>query len=161
MSRLLSLALCINFLVSCQSDHQIKDEIQKSLDQCVLAVNTKDINLYMQGISDDFKIKDEHGEIITREMQREYALRDWAIIDTTLNNIYVVDSLQIEGNIAIVFTSQEWERIMFQRDGITKDTVLTTQIHNEIWKKRNQKWVNYSIEELGGKVFINGEEYTP
>ena len=144
----------------------VESDIQKALDECVKAVTTKDIDLYMKGIPDDFILKDESGEVITREKQRGYALRDWSIIDTTLKNIYKVDSLQLffqssplEKDSAVVYTNQNWTRLMFQRDGITKDTVLTTQRHKEIWKKNKNGWQNYEIEELGGEIFINGQLY--
>ncbi len=152
-------SLVVIILAACQSENDVKNEIQLALDQCILAVNTKDIDLYMQAIPDDFEIKDENGEIITREMQRNYALRDWAIIDSTLNNRYVIDSLKVSGDSAIAFTSQEWKRLMFQRDGASLDTVLTTQLHKEIWRKVSGHWRNYGIEELGGKIFINGKQY--
>lgn len=159
--QLLAWAMGTVFLTACQSNNIVKNEIQQALDQCVRAVTIKDIDLYMQGIPDDFQIKDENGEIITREMQRNYALRDWAIIDSTLDNRYVVDSLQVSGDSAIAFTSQEWKRLMFQRDGITLDTVLTTQLHKETWRKVYGNWRNYGIEELGGKIYINGKQFVP
>lgn len=151
-------------LVSCltntkQSEQQVKDEIQMQLDKCVKAIETKNIELYMDQIPDDFKIYDESGEIISREKQKEYTLRDWSIIDQTLNNHYVVDSIKVSGDSAIVFTSQRWERLMFQRDGKTKDTVLTTQKHIETWKRTKKGWLNYDVKELGGQIFINGKEY--
>ena len=158
MKRSFLLLFC---LINCldNTDSQVKGEIQASLDQCVLAVRTKNIDLYMEGIPDDFKIKDQNGALITKEMQREYALRDWAIIDTTLENEYIIDSLEVFKDSALVFTSQKWKRMMFRRDGITKDTVLTTQRHRETWKKSAGNWRNYRVEELGGEVFINGERY--
>ncbi len=48
------------------------------------AVNTKTINLYLDLMPPDFVIKEQTGEIISREKQKEYIVRDWAIIDTTL-----------------------------------------------------------------------------
>jgi PBP1b-binding outer membrane lipoprotein LpoB len=89
---LLTIILFNLILISCstnpkQSEMQIKDEIQKQLDKCVKAVETKDIELYMDQIPDDFKIYDESGEIISREKQKEYTLRDWSIIDRTLSNL--------------------------------------------------------------------------
>ena len=115
----------------------------------------------MQGIPDDFEIEDETGQLITKEMQREFALRDWAIIDTTLSNSYTIDSLKISGDTAFVNTFQKWKRMMYRKDGITTDTVLTTQRHSEIWRKKKGHWVNYTITELGGSIFINGEAYHP
>lgn len=142
-----------------QTDLEIKSDIQKQLDKCVNAVATKDIGLYMDLIPEDFIIKDESGEIISREKQKEYTLRDWSIIDTTLNNQFVVDSVKTYGDIVIAYTSQKWERLMFRPDGIIKDTIITTQKHIETWKKTPRGWLNYNVQELGGKTFVNGREY--
>ena len=110
-------------------------------------------------IPEDFIIKDYRGEIISREKQKEYTLRDWSIIDTTLNNKFVVDSITTYGDSVIAYTSQKWERLMFRQDGKTKDTILTTQKHIETWKKTPKGWLNYDVQELGGNIFINGKLY--
>ncbi len=144
---------------SIQTDTEIKIGIQKQLDKCVQAVTTKNINLYMDLIPEDFIIKDQSGEIISREKQKEYTLRDWSIIDTTLNNKFVVDSITTYGDSVIAYTSQKWERLMFRQDGKTKDTILTTQKHIETWKKTIKGWLNYDVQELGGNTFINGKLY--
>jgi hypothetical protein len=73
-----------------------------------------------------------------------------------------IDSIQYPSKDSVlVYTSQHWERMMYQRDGITTDTVLTTQRHQEIWKKTPKGWFGYNIIELGGEVFVNGNKYTP
>jgi len=140
-------------------ESEIISEIQGQLDKCAKAVETKDIDLYMDLIPEDFVIFDKSGETITREKLKEYTLRDWSIIDTTLNNKFTADSIKVYGDSATVFTSQRWERLMYQRDGVTKDTILTTQRHIETWKKTKKGWLNYDVKELGGQVFINGKEY--
>lgn len=167
MKELLKLGLTLSIItitLGCGSsvkekESQIREEIQNQLDKCVKAVETKDIELYMDLIPEDFIIYDESGEIISREKQKEYTIRDWSIIDRTLSNRYTADSIKFNGDSAIVFTSQRWERIMFQRDGKTTDTVMTTQKHIETWKKTKKDWLNYDVKELGGQVFINGKEY--
>jgi hypothetical protein len=151
-------------LISCSSnlepnEDQIKNEIQRQLDLCVKSIKNKDIDLYMSLIPEDFVLYDENGEIISRDEQREYTLRDWSIIDRTLENQYRADSLDLKGDSALVYTSQRWERLMYQRDGKTKDTILTTQKHIETWKKTKLGWMNYDVKELGGQVFVNGTEY--
>lgn len=139
----------------------IQKAIRKNLDDGLNATINKDIEGYASRFPPDLIIYDESGEIISKEKQKEYALRDWAIIDTTLNIKMDIDSIQfLKRDSVIVFTSQKWERIMFQRDGITKDTVVTTQKHRETWKTYNSEWFGYEIEELGGKIFINGEPYS-
>ena len=142
-----------------KSQDEIKTAIQQELDKCVEAVNSKNITLYMSLIPTDFELTNENGQIITREEQQAFILRDWSIIDTTLHNVYVVDSIDIYPDSVIAFTSQKWERLMFQRDGLTKDTVITTQLHRETWRYNSTGWMNYGITELGGEIYINGELY--
>jgi hypothetical protein len=140
----------------------IQTSIQNEIDIMVRAVSNKDIDVYMAKMPKDFIIYDEKGEIITREMQKAYALRDWSIIERTLNNKMKIDSINFMASDSVyVFTSQRWERIMYQRDGINKDTVITTQLHKELWKNTKIGWIGYDVEELGGEVFINGEKYNP
>lgn len=140
----------------------IQREIQSHIDDGVAATTTKDIERYMSRLPSDLKIYDENGEVITREMQRNYALRDWAIIDTTLDNWMRIDSIEFHAEDSVhVYTSQRWERIMFRRDGITTDTVVTTQDHLELWKKTEQGWFGYEVLELGGKIWLNGKRYIP
>jgi hypothetical protein len=164
MTKYFLVPLIVGALTGCsskkqQTDADVKNEIQQQLDKCVQAVSTKNIDLYMDMIPEDFVIKDNSGETISREQQKEYTLRDWAIIDATLSNKFVVDSLFRYNDSAIVYTAQEWKRLMFQRDGKTKDTVLTTQRHREIWKKTPKGWLNYEVAELGGAIYINGKPY--
>lgn len=164
MKLLTILRFAVVFFLSCKTNHiqtdaEIKIDIQKQLDKCAQAVTTKNINLYMDLIPEDFIIKDQSGEIISREKQKEYALRDWSIIDTTLNNKFVVDSIKTYSDSVIAYTSQKWERLMFRQDGKTKDTILTTQKHIETWKKTAKGWLNYDVQELGGNTFINGKLY--
>ncbi|MFD1314276.1 hypothetical protein [Namhaeicola litoreus] len=148
--------------LSQQEKKSIQNSIQKEIDIMIQAVSNKDIDTYMKGMPEDFIIYDENGEIITRLKQKEYALRDWAIIEKTLNNEMKIDSIGFMAPDSVyVYTSQRWERIMFQRDGITKDTVITSQLHKELWKNRKNRWIGYDVEELGGEIFINGKKYDP
>lgn len=148
--------------ISEEKKKEILNEINKSLAIGIEATINKDIEAYMSLMPKDLVIYDESGEIISREKQREYALRDWAIIDTTLFIENKVDSINyLKPDSIIVYTSQKWERMMFRRDHITTDTILTTQKHKEIWKHTAEGWFGYDIIELGGEVFINGEKYEP
>lgn len=140
----------------------IEASVQKEIDTMIGAVTTKDIETYMRKMPEDFVIYSEDGDVITRAQQRAYALRDWSIIDRTLKNEMSIDSIQfMERDSIFVFTSQRWERIMFRRDGVTTDTVVTTQRHKELWKKRPAGWIGYDVQELGGEIYINGTKYDP
>lgn len=72
MNRLIILLFFILITGSCKiktksTDIEVKAEIQKQLDRCVQAVVTKDLKVYMDLIPEDFIIKDNSGEIISRE----------------------------------------------------------------------------------------------
>ncbi|MBI3818332.1 MAG: hypothetical protein HY286_06535 [Planctomycetes bacterium] len=141
------------------SDERARSEIEAAIAASVEATRSQDINAYMATIPDDLIIRDETGATITRDQQRTNTLRDWSIIPRTLSIRVVVDTIHVDGNNATVFTSQRWERLMFQRDGRTTDTVLTTQKHKESWRKTPRGWFVYEIDELGGEVFVNGKPY--
>ena len=172
MTKTLNISLIIIFLfVRCdtkskqlnlteQDKKSIESLIQEEINIMILAVNNKDIDTYMKKIPEDFVIYDNSGEIITREKQKEYTLRDWSIIDNTLNNEMKIDSIEFVSHDSIyVYTSQKWQRMMYRPDGINKDTILTTQLHKELWKNKKNEWIGYDVEELGGETYINGKLY--
>lgn len=140
----------------------IESEIKKEIDKGIEATRSKNIDAYMSQLPNDLNLKDENGNLISRQQQRANTLRDWAIIDTTLNIEMKIDSIRfLRRDSIIVFTSQSWKRMMFQRGGVKTDTILTTHEHRETWIKNDNGWFGYYIEELGGTIFINGEEYNP
>jgi hypothetical protein len=60
----------------------------------------------------------------------------------------------------VVYTAQRWDRLMLQRDGTTRDTVVTTQRHREVWRKMPDRWRRTEVKELGGTVEVNGKPFT-
>ncbi len=142
---------------------QIQEEIEAVIQQGVEATRNEDIDLYMKGIPDDFHVEEDDGSITTKEQMRKNALRDWAVIDETLNLTITITKLEINAacDQAIVFTDQRWERVMRRPDDSGTDVILTTQKHRELWRKTTEGWLNEDIEELGGEIFVNGEPYTP
>jgi hypothetical protein len=165
-TRLLSSLLAF-MIASCASHPQIEPiatdsvriAIQGQIDKCVEATRTQNIDVYMDCIPTDWALHDESGAVVSREQLRSNALRDWAIIPRTLAIETKIDSLDVKGDVATVYTSQRWERLMLQRDGKTVDTVLTTQKHRETWRNTSRGWMAYQIDELGGNVWVNGKLY--
>lgn len=142
-------------------DALVRSEIEAAIARGVEATRVQDIDAYMALIPEDAVLYDGDGTIVTRDALRANALRDWSIIPRTLSISTVVDSISRTADTATVHTSQRWERLMLRRDGVTTDTVLTTQKHRELWRKTPHGWFAYEVEELGGEVFINGEPYSP
>lgn len=157
----LSLAVGCAGMVRSSSTNTVRRQIEAAIARSVEATRAQDIDAYMAGIPDDAVVRDESGEIITRDQQRANTLRDWSIIPETLSIGVVIDRMDVNGDVATVFTSQRWERRMLRRDGATTDTVLTKQKHKETWRRSARGWLPCEIDELGGEVFVNGEKYEP
>lgn len=115
----------------------------------------------MAQIPEQAVVYDEAGGLVPRNQQRANVLRDWSIIDRTLAIDVKIDSLVVRDDSATVFTSQRWERMMYRRDGVTLDTVVTTQKHLEAWSRTPLGWRNFQTHELGSTVIINGQLYSP
>lgn len=155
----LALSACASPLaITRESD---RAQIQASLDRVSKATFDKDIDTYMSLIPEDFVLRDESGELISRETQRANILRDWSIIPKTIALQNTVDRIDFDGDTATVYTSQRWERLMLHRDGIGTDEVVTTQKHKELWRRTPKGWFGYDIEELGGEIIVNGKPYKP
>jgi ketosteroid isomerase-like protein len=158
--------LAVLVLAACQSPRSadlatVRQEIEASLQRTTQATRSKDIDAYMAEIPAEFVIAEESGSVTTREQQRENILRDWSIIAETLSLTNVVDSIELQGDVALLTTSQRWERLMLQRDGQSTDHVVTTQKHRETWRRTNRGWQAFQIDELGGEILINGQPYKP
>lgn len=141
----------------------IRAAINAEIQQGARATIEEDIDAYMDGVPDDYRVIEDDGSVTDKAALREHALRSWAIIDGTIDLSITLDSIDVapDCNEATVMTSQSWERVMRRRDDSGSDTVLTTQKHQERWRLKDGRWYNYEIKELGGEIFINGEPYTP
>lgn len=140
---------------------QARQEIEGAIQLSIAATRAKDIDAYMRTFAPGLAILDERGDTISVAEQRANTLRDWSIIVETTDITMVIDSLAVAGDSATVFTAQRWARLMLQRDGITRDTVVTTQDHREAWVHTRAGWKQARVEELGGTITINGRPYTP
>jgi hypothetical protein len=135
---------------------KIEAEIARSLD----ATKRQDIQAFMDGFAPEFEVEATDGDQGTLGVLRANTLREWAIIPATLAISMRIDSLKTEGpRTAVVFTDQRWERLMLERDGVTRDTVVTTQRHREIWRRGTVGWRRSKVTELGGTVMVNGKPY--
>lgn len=143
--------------------NDIRAAIAAEIEKGVEATIAQDIDAFMDGVPDDYRIVEDDGSITDKEALREHALRSWAIIDKTIDLEITIGGVEPgpDCDEALVRTSQRWERLMRRRDDSGADTVLTTQEHDERWRLKDGRWYNYEIKELGGQIFINGEPYKP
>jgi len=135
--------------------------IRGEIDQGIAATIGQDIDRYMDGVPADYRIVEDDGSITDRDALRAKQLQAWSIIRRT--NALTIDITKIElgcaGSCASVWTDQRWDRQMLGRDGSSEHNVVTTQRHKERWERRDGRWINVAIEELGGTVTVDGEPY--
>ena len=143
------------------SRDSVRVSIQTEIDRSLDATRRKDIDTFIDGFVSDFQIVTPDGKRITRDDLRANTVRDWSIIPATRDLWMRIDSLgAVGGDTAVVYTAQRWDRLMLQRDGVTRDTVVTTQRHREVWRKTQERWRRAEVKELGGTVEVNGKPFT-
>ena len=139
----------------------VRSVIQAEIDRSLDATRRKDIDVFMDGFVPDFRIVTPDAHRISRDDLRANTVRDWSIIPETRDLWMRIDSVgAVSGDTAVVYTAQRWDRLMLQRDGTTRDTVVTTQRHREVWRKMPDRWRRAEVRELGGTVEVNGKPFT-
>ena len=135
----------------------IEDEIEYGID----ATRDQDMDRYMEGVPDDYRIVEDDGSITDKAGLRTKQLQAWALIRRTNELTIAVQTVEVgcDGHCATVVTDQKWDRQMLGRDGVTEFNVVTTQRHNETWEERDSRWIQTGIEELGGTTTVDGEPY--
>ncbi len=135
----------------------IADEIAFGLE----ATRRKNIDRYMETVPADYRIVEEDGSVTGREALRAKQLQAWSIITRTNALEMGIDGLVVgcDGECATVWTNQRWDRQMLGRDGTSEHNVVTTQKHRERWEVRDSRWLQVSIDELGGTVTVDGKPY--
>lgn len=143
------------------SPDSVRSSIQAEINRSLDATRRKDIETFIDGFDPDFHIITPGGSRITRDTLRTNTLRDWAIIPATRDLWMRIDSLgAVGGDTAVVYTAQRWDRLMLERDGVARDTVVTTQKHREVWHMTRGRWRRAEVKELGGTVEVNGKPFT-
>ena len=135
----------------------IEDEIEYGIDATV----DQDMDRYMEGVPDDYRIVEDDGSVTDKAALRIKQQQAWSIIRRTNDLTISVRSIDVgcDGHCATVVTDQRWDRQMLGRDGATEFNVVTTQRHNETWEERGSRWIQTGIEELGGTTTVDGKPY--
>ena len=139
----------------------VREAIADEIDFGISATKDQDMDRYMEGVPEDYRIVEEDGSITDRARLRDLQTQAWALIRRTnaLDIAITGFRLGCGGTCAEVETDQRWDRQMTGRDGVSEHNVVTTQRHKERWELRESRWVQTGIEELGGTVMVDGEVY--
>lgn len=145
-------------LLSAAIYRAIGDEITHG----ILATKTKNMDLYMETVPDDYRQVEEDGSITDKAGLRRMQEQALAIIPRTNRLDIAITGFQLgcDGETATVWTNQLWDRQMLGRDGTTEHNVVTTQKHLEEWALAGSRWINRSLEELGGTITVDGKPLT-
>lgn len=147
--------------IDARLERAVTEAIRDEIDYGIEATIDQNIERYMETVPADYRIVEDDGSITDRDALRRKQLQAWAIIRRT--NALDIDVTRVEigcgGECATVWTDQRWDRQMLGRDGTSEHNVVTTQRHREQWEARNSRWINTTIEELGGTVTVDGQPY--
>lgn len=135
----------------------VRDEIAYGIEATI----EKDIDRYMEGVPTDLRILEDDGSVTDWSALKAKQLQAWTIIPRTNSLVIDVTSLEVgcDGQCATAKTDQRWDRQMIGRDGVTEFNIVTTQKHIETWEVRDSRWVQVSIDELGGTTLVDGKPY--
>lgn len=139
----------------------VRQAVADEIEHGILATLTKDMDLYMESVPDDYRIIEDDGSITDKAALREKQTQAWALITRTnaLNIEITSFELGCGGACALVKTDQRWDRQMIGRDGTSEFNVVTTQKHDERWELRGSRWIQTDIKELGGTTLVDGKPY--
>jgi hypothetical protein len=161
----MSLILCATLaLLNPGDDPQllaVREAIEDEIEYGAEATINQDMDRYMEGVPDDYRILEDDGTVTDKAGLRAKQLQAWALIRRTNALTIEVEKVELgcDGHCATVVTDQRWDRQMLGRDGVTEFNVVTTQRHNETWEERSGRWIQTAIVELGGTTTVDGQPY--
>lgn len=131
-------------------------EIQGVIEAGLDATRRGDAAAFLARVPADFRLDHEDGRS-TGRAELEAALRErFRNPPQTVRLDVVIERLELEGGQARIWTLQSWERIARAATALAGRRVLTTQRHEERWRRRDGRWEAYRIRELGGQMFVDG-----
>lgn len=161
----MSLILCATLALlnpdDARHDLAVREAIEDEIEYSVEATIDQDMDRYMEGVPEDYRIIEDDGTVTDKAALRNKQLQAWLLIRRTNALTIEVGKIEVgcDGHCAAVVTDQKWDRQMLGRDGVTEFNVVTTQRHNETWEARGGRWIQTAIVELGGTTTVDGQPY--
>jgi acetyl esterase/lipase/TolA-binding protein len=142
-----------------QAEEEAKRAIQARIDASIEASKHHDLATRLEVLAPDWTGKLKDGDSVTRkDLEESFRQQHRNITSVSDETRIVVESIELNGNEAIVHTSQRFVRTVPGNDGKPAE-VRSSVTHREIWIKTDKGWLNKYIEELEqGPTFVNGVE---
>ena len=137
-----------------------RNQIESIVAQGMEAARKGDTEAFLSRLPDDYTGLLLNGRVTTKEDLRQSLLNRARSGVETIALTTDIDRIDVKGDAATVWSHQRWERNALGRDGKTH-RIVTTQRHEERWRKRSGHWEPYWQKELGGTVMIDGVEVAP
>jgi ketosteroid isomerase-like protein len=132
--------------------------IRSEIDKGVSALRREDIDAYLDQIAEENLPPDSSATVIALAKIRASILVQWGATQTRRISV-TLDSVDVLGDSAYVFSTLHWDRILDGMGG-RKDTVITDLKHKEIWRNTRKGWRSVRVLSTEGTSSVNGRVET-
>lgn len=133
-----------------------RSEIQAVIETGLAATRRNDSAAFLARLPADFRIVGRNGAITTRDMLAARLAARAQAAPHTVSLTVAIERLDLRGDDATIWTSQRWERLAVRPGQTEPSRIVSTQRHEELWRRRDGRWEGYLIRELGGAMTVNG-----
>ena len=154
MSTAYGVIVCFAIVASCSApapnprgQSVARDEIEAVLRRMEIATREEDAGGVVAADSMITIVAPDGSENTTTavELADQQRIR-WEAVLETIAVDFGLDSLQVDGNTAVVYVRQRWERVLDRPDGTV--VRLTRALHRERWIRRPSGWKTRFVEIL-------------
>ncbi len=155
MKRALLVAVTAFGLIAWACPDELRWQIESEILRVHEAIRAEDIGDYMEVVPPDLELRGG-AMAADRQQVREEVLRGWEGVQQTHLIEATVERLERRRDGAVdVWYAQRWDRTQVMEDG-APHRVLSERRYRETWRRRGVRWFRYEIEDLGGRVWVDG-----
>jgi hypothetical protein len=138
--------------------HTVRKELTAKYEKVIEAYRNKNIVAFMQDKTSDFTGTSLNGNVATRE-QVEAGVKQRMERIKKLNYLKIeIKNITVAGDTAVAITTQEFSRVVTDREGKEHTVVSSGTEHRDTWVKTEDGWKMKSVEELKqGTETIDGQ----
>ena len=137
---------------------RVRTEIQAQIDKNLKARAERDSVTFWSIFTSDYHYRAYDGQVVTKEEAARgfmQSLNDEVSVRPETR--ITIDSLEVRGDTAIVYTRQHYNRAQRAADSSVQE-MITNVTHRESWVRTPQGWKVEYLEEIDeGPFFLNGQ----